>query len=87
MTEIHKMEIVYFQSIMTPLADIKEEVQKSLSRDQLFLYQYTNSIAAGIVHKQLAAQVAGPLNHSQWLTQAICDQQITLEHIIQQRVS
>ena len=55
MTEIHKMEIVYFQSIMTPLADIKEEVQKSLSRDQLFLYQYTNSIAAGIVHKQLAA--------------------------------
>ena len=63
MTEIHKMEIVPFQSIPSPLADIKE-VQKNLNRDQLLLYQYTKPIVEGIVHKQLAAQVAGPLDHS-----------------------
>ena len=64
MTETHKMEIVHFQSIPSPLADIKEEVQKTLNRDQLLLYQYTKPIVEGIVHKQLAAQVAGPLDHS-----------------------
>ena len=63
MTETHKMEIVHFQSIPSPLADIKE-VQKNLNRDQLLLYQYTKPIVEGIVHKQLAAQVAGPLDHS-----------------------
>ena len=64
MTEIHKMEIVPFQSIPSPLADIKEEVQKNLNRDQLLLYQYTKPIVEGIVPKQLASQVAGPLDHS-----------------------
>ena len=64
MTETHKSEIVHFQSIPSPLADIKEEVQKNLNRDQLLLYQYTKPIVEGIVPKQLAAQVAGPLDHS-----------------------
>ena len=63
MTEVHKMEIVHFQSITTPLANIKEEVQKNPSKDQLLLYQYTKSIGEGTDHKQLAAQVARPLNH------------------------
>ena len=34
-TEVHKMEIVHFQSISTPLPDIPEELLKDLSSDQL----------------------------------------------------
>ena len=39
MTEVHKMKVVQFQPVATPLADIDEEVQKCLSRDQLLRYQ------------------------------------------------
>ena len=59
MTVIHKIKVVQFQPVATPLADIDEEAQKDLSRDQLLLYQYTKAISTGTVTKKLEAQVAG----------------------------
>ena len=44
---------------------------RDLSRDQKLLYRYAKAIAAGRVPDNLAAQVAGPINHSRWLTLAI----------------
>ena len=54
-TEIHKTKVVQFQPVATPLADIDEEVQKGLSRDQLLLgtscfsisIQYTKATSTG----------------------------------------
>ena len=76
MTEVHKMKVVQFQPVATPLADMDDEVLKDLSRDQLLLYQYTKAIATGNISKKLEAQAAGPLNHSRWLTLAIRIQQL-----------
>ena len=56
MTEIQKMKVVQFQPVATPLADIDEEVQKDLSRDQLLLYQYTKATSTGTVTKKLEQQ-------------------------------
>ena len=61
MTEVHKMKVlvVQFQPAATPLADIDEEAQKDLSRDQLLLYQYTKltkAISTGTVTKKLEQQ-------------------------------
>ena len=77
MTEIHKIKVVQFQPVATPLADIDEEVQKGLSRDQLLLYQYTKATSTGTITKKLEAQTAGPLNHTRWLTLAIRIQQLS----------
>ena len=85
MTEIHKIKAVQFQPIATPLADIDEEVQKGLSRDQLLLgtscfsisMQYTKATSTGTITKKLEAQTAGPLNHTRWLTLAVRIQQLS----------
>ena len=74
MKEIDKLEIVAFRSIDSP--DLPDEVVKDLSRDQHLLYLYTKAIATGQVSKRLAAQVAGPLNHSRWITLALRAQQL-----------
>ena len=59
MTEVHKMKVVQFQPVATPLADIDEEVQKGLSRDQLLLYQYTKATSTGTITKKLEARTDG----------------------------
>ena len=76
-TEIHKIKVVQFQPVATPLADIDEEVQKGLSRDQLLLYQYTKATSTETITKKLEAQSAGSLNHTRWLTLAIRIQQLS----------
>ena len=48
-----------------------EEVVKDLSRHQNLIYSYIKAVAAGTVPGKLATQVAGPLNHSRWLTLAV----------------
>ena len=40
-------------------------------RDQKLLYEYIKAISDGEVSNRLSTQVAGPLNHSRWLTLAI----------------
>ena len=60
-----------FKAINTSLPDLEESVQNDLSRDQWLLYKYTKAIATGSVDDNLKHQIAGPLNHSRWLTLAI----------------
>ena len=69
--KLHLEDVVVFAIIETELEDIDEEVVKDLSRDQNLLYSYIKAVAAGRVPAKLATQVAGPLNHSRWLTLAI----------------
>ena len=65
------MDIVAFEKIETSLQSLPDEVSKDLSRDQQLLYNYMMAVASGSVSAQLAGQVAGPINHSRWLTLAI----------------
>ena len=74
--EIHLWDVVHFESINTSLEDLDENVWKDLSRDQKLLYQYVKAIQTGVVSARLAIQVAGPIDHSRWLTLAIRNTQI-----------
>ena len=69
--EIHLRNVVKFDVIPTTLENFAGEVWKDLSRDQKLLYQYTKAIQSGEVSDKLAGQVAGPIDHSRWLTLAI----------------
>ena len=69
--EVHLKDVVKFSSISTTLPDLDQKVWKDLSRDQQLLYRYVKAISAGEVPEDLARQVAGPINHSRWLTLAI----------------
>ena len=69
--DVHLRDVVQFVPINTSLPNLSEEVWKDLSRDQQLLYRYTKAIQSGIVSEDLARQVAGPVNHSRWLTLAI----------------
>ena len=69
--KIHLLEVVVFTPIPTSVPDMEEEVWMDLSRDQKLLYRYCKAVAGGIVEDNLAKQVAGPINHSRWLTLAI----------------
>ena len=68
---LHLENVVDFEIVDTNLIDIDENIAKDLSRDQNLLYRYIKAVKAGEVSPQLATQVAGPLNHSRWLTLAI----------------
>ena len=61
-----------FEAVETSIEEVTEEIVKSPSRYQKLLYQYIIAISAGQVPQTLAAQKAGPINHSRWLTLAIC---------------
>ena len=69
--KIHLLDVVEFAPIATTVPDLEEEVWSDLSRDQKLLYRYCKAVAAGHVPENLARQVAGPINHSRWLTLAI----------------
>ena len=69
--EVHLGNIAKFTPISTSLPDLDESVWKDLSLDHKLLYRYAKAIAAGRVPDNLSAQVAGPINHSRWLTLAI----------------
>ena len=69
--EVHLKDVVNFEAIPTTFEDISDDVLKDLSRDQKILYQYTKAIQSGHVSDRLAAQVAGPIDHSRWLTLGI----------------
>ena len=69
--ELHLLDTVRFKIIETSLNDFDDAVWKDLSCDQQLLYRWTKSIAAGTVPTDLACRVAGPINHSRWLTLAI----------------
>ena len=66
--EVHLQDVVKFVPISTTLPDLEPEVWQDLSRDQQLLYRYTKAIASGVVPEDLARQMAGPVNHSRWLT-------------------
>ena len=68
---MHLKDVVNFLPICTTLRDLEEKVWKDLSRDQQLLYRYTKAIESGNVPEDLSRQVAGPINHSRWLTLAI----------------
>ena len=74
--DVHLLDVVQFVPIATSLPDLDENVWKDLSRDQQLLYRYTKAIESGIVTEDLARQVAGPVNHSRWLTLAIRQMQL-----------
>ena len=65
------MDVICFEVISTSLSKLPDAVWRDLSRDQKLLYQYTHAVAQGEVSQQLAGQVAGPIDHSRWLTLAI----------------
>ena len=69
--EVHLLTVVKFATISTTLPDLEVKVWKDLSRDQQLLYRYAKAISSGQVPVDLARQVAGPTNHSRWLTLAI----------------
>ena len=69
--ELHLEDVVDFEAVETGMEDIDGDIAKDLSRDQKLLYQYIKAIKAGTVPPKLATQVAGPVNHSRWLTLAI----------------
>ena len=69
--EVHLKDVIQFEVIPTSLEDLDDEVWHDLSRDQKLLYQYTKAIEKGEVSDRLAGQVAGPIDHSRWLTLAI----------------
>ena len=69
--DVHLGTVVCFVVISTTLPDLEDSVCKDLSRDQKLLYRYVKAIAEGKVPDSLVAQVAGPVNHSRWLTLAI----------------
>lgn len=69
--DVHLGNISKFTPISTTLPDLDESVWRDLSRDQKLLYRYAKAIAAGRVPDNLSAQMAGPINHSRWLTLAI----------------
>ena len=74
--DVHLLDVVQFVPIATTLPDLCETVWKDLSRDQQLLYRYTKAIESGTVPEDLARQVAGPVNHSRWLTLAIRQMQL-----------
>ena len=69
--ELHLLDTVEFDKIETSLGDLEDSVWKDLSCDQQLLYRWTKAIAVGVVPADLACRVAGPINHSRWLTLAI----------------
>ena len=69
--EVHLLNVVQFEIISTGLDDLDVSVWSDLSRDQKLLYQYVKAIHSGEVSDRLALQVAGPIDHSRWLTLAI----------------
>ena len=69
--EIHLKDIVNFEIISTSLVNLDEHIWTDLSRDQKLLYQYVKAIESGLVSDRLAMQVAGPIDHSRWLTLSI----------------
>ena len=69
--QVHLLDVIAFKVISTSLKKLPDIVWKDLSRDQKLLYQYRQAIAQGEVTEQLAGQVAGPIDHSRWLTLAI----------------
>ena len=69
--DLHLMDTATFNKIETSLNDMDDTVWKDLSCDQQLLYRWTKAIATGIVPTDLACRVAGPINHSRWLTLAI----------------
>ena len=69
--DLHLLPVVEFEKVETSLSDLEEKVWKDLSRDQKLLYRWTKAVEAGVVPPELAIQVAGPINHSRWLTLAI----------------
>ena len=69
--EIHFWDIVQFEIINTSVEDLDKSVWTDLSRDQKLLYQYVKAIQSSLVIDRLSIQVAGPIDHSRWLTLAI----------------
>ena len=69
--DLHLLDAVDFEKIETSLSDLEEKVWKDLSRDQQLLYRWTKAVGSGVVPPELAGQVAGPINHSRWLTLAV----------------
>ena len=69
--ELHLLDTVEFEKIETSLDDLEDIVWKDLSCDQQLLYRWTKAIAAGLAPADLSCRVAGPINHSRWLTLAI----------------
>lgn len=69
--EIHQLEVTTFNQIETSLKPLDDKIWKDLSRDQQLLYRYVMAVATGTVSETLVGQVAGPINHSRWLTLAI----------------
>ena len=74
--DVHLLDVVKFVPICTTLPDLRTEIWKDLSRDQQLLYRYTKAIASGRVPDDLGRQVAGPVNHSRWLTLGIRQMQL-----------
>ena len=69
--EVHLLVVIQFETISTSLEDLDNSVWTDLSRDQKLLYQYVKAIQTGEVSDRLAMQVAGPIDHSRWLTLSI----------------
>ena len=69
--DLHLLETVPFEKIETSLGDLEDKVWKDLSCDQQLLYRWTKAISSGVVPPDLACRVAGPINHSRWLTLGI----------------
>ena len=69
--DVHLGKVVTFVVISTTLPDLEDAEWQDLSRDQKLLYRYVKAIAGGKVPDGLVAQVAGPVNHSRWLTLSI----------------
>ena len=74
--EVHLKPIVSFEVISTSLETLEDNIWKDLSRDQEIIYQYTKAIETGVGTDRLASQVARSIDHSRWLTLAICLLQI-----------
>ena len=58
------------------MIELDDAVWKDLSCDQQLLYRWARAIATGVVPADLAGRVAGPINHSRWLTLAIRNLQL-----------
>ena len=69
--DVHVKNVVKFNPISSTLGELSPAVWKDLSRDQQLLYRYTRAVHEGLVPENLVHQVAGPINHSRWLTLAI----------------
>ena len=57
-------------NVRIELIELKEEVRKSLSHDQKYLYDITSAIKSGIFPQSLKDRAIGPHDHARWLNLA-----------------